>query len=184
MTIDIIAIILSILLFYRGYQKGIIVALGSVLALVTGAVAAMALSAKLSIYLLEKGLAASWAPLLSYVLLFLLVVWLVRMLARLIEKVAQGVLLGWVNKSIGGLLYMALGLLAYSSLLWLANRAHLLPAGTIVQSMTYSYIAPAAPWVFEHAAEYLPFAKGIMADLKLFFDGVNRQLPEHVGPHR
>lgn len=185
MTIDIIAIILIILLFVRGYKRGIIVALCSVLAILLGLSCALSLSAKLSIYLLDKGYASSgWAPIISYVVLFIGVVWLVRMLAKLLDSFSSTVLLGWVNKSIGGFLYAGLGMVVYSTMLWLANYAHIIAPETIVASKTYSFIEPIAPWVFEHIGKLLPFVRDSFSDLREFFDGVNQNLPEHVGTLR
>ncbi|MFA6150682.1 MAG: CvpA family protein [Chitinophagaceae bacterium] len=185
MTIDIIALILLILLFVRGYKKGIIVALCSVIAVLLGLTCALALSAKLAVYMQDKGYASSaWAPILSYVILFIGVVWLVRLLAKLIDGFTSTILLGWVNKSIGGILYAALGMVIYSSLLWLANYAHLISPETIVASKTYKHLEPIAPWTFEHMGKVLPFAKDSFTDMREFFDGVNQKLPEHVGTHR
>lgn len=185
MTLDLIAITLAFLLFVRGYKKGVIVALGSVLAILLGITCALSLSAKLSVYLFEKGFAGSaLAPLISYAILFIGVVWIVRFLVRFLEKTTSAVLLGWVNKSIGGLLYVGLGMIIYSSVLWLCNSAHILSPETIVQSQCYKYLAPIAPWVFAHIGEVIPFAKNTFADMRHFFEGVNQQLPEHVGTPR
>jgi membrane protein required for colicin V production len=185
MVLDLIAISLGFLLFVRGYKKGIIVALCSVLGILLGITCALSLSAKLSVYLFEKGFASSaWAPLISYAILFIAVVWLVRFLAKFLEKTTDGVLLGWVNKSIGGLLYLSLAMVLYSSVLWLCHQAHILSPETIVQSKSYAYIEPIAPWVFAHIGEVIPFAKNSFADMKHFFEGINQQLPEHVGAPR
>lgn len=184
MTIDIIALILLILLFVRGYKRGVIVAVCAVIAILAGLTCAMALSAKLAIYLQDKGfLSSGWAPIISYVLLFIGVVWLVRLLAKLIDGFSGTILLGWVNKSIGGLLYALTGIIAFSSLLWLCRYAHLLTPETLVHSRTYPYLEPVAPWVFEHIGKLLPFAKDVFADMREFFEGVNQKLPEHVGTH-
>lgn len=185
MTLDLIAISLAILLFARGFKKGIIVAIGSLLAVVLGIVCAMSLSAKLSVYLLDKGwVNSALAPLLSYALLFIAVLWLVRFLARLLEQATNSILLGWANKSIGGLLYIALGMVVYSSVLWLCNSAHILSQETIVHSKVYPYLSPMAPWVFDQVGQLIPIAKDSFADMRLFFDQLHQQLPEHVGTHR
>lgn len=185
MTLDLIAITLAILLFVRGFRKGIIVAIGSVIAIVLGIVCAMSLSAKLSVYLLDKGwINSTLAPLLSYALLFIAVLWLVRFLARLLEQATNTILLGWANKTIGGILYIALGMVVYSSVLWLCNSAHLLSQETIVQSKAYPYLSPLAPWVFDQVGMLIPLAKDSFADMRHFFDHLHQQLPEHVGTHR
>lgn len=185
MTIDLIAITLAILLFLRGYSRGIIVAICSVLAVLLGITCALSLSARLSNFLLEKDwVSSSLAPIISYAILFLAVLWLVRLLAKLVDGFTSSIMLGWVNKSIGGLLYIALGMVLYSSVLWLCDAAHLIAPETIVKSQTYAYIAPMAPWVFAHIGQVIPFAKGTFNEMRHFFDGVNQQLPEHVGTPR
>jgi membrane protein required for colicin V production len=181
MTLDIIALTIVILLFIRGYMKGIIVAAFSVLAILLGIICALSLSAKLSTYLLDKGFTSTaLAPIISYALLFVGVLLLVRLLAKFIEKVTGAVLLGWVNKIIGGLLYAFIGLTVWSSVLWLFNYAHLISPETTVHSRTYPYTAPLAPWVFEKMSHILPFAKTTFDEMRHFFNGVNQQLPEHV----
>lgn len=185
MTIDIITLILVILLFVRGYKKGIIIAICSVLAIVLGLSCALSLSARLSVYLLDKGYVSSGlAPIISYVVLFIGVVWLVRLLAKVLDGFANTILLGWANKSVGGLLYVLAGLVAYSVLLWLCNYAHLIPPETTVNSRTYRYIEPFAPWIFERMTGILPFTKNTFADMRAFFSDINHQLPEHVGTPR
>ncbi len=185
MTIDIIAIILAVLLFLRGYSRGIIVALCSVLAVLLGITCALALSAKLSNFLLDKGwVSSTLAPIISYAILFLGVLWLVRLLAKLVDGFSNSILLGWVNKSIGGILYVGIGMVIYSTLLWLCDGAHILSPETIVKSQSYKYISPLAPWVFDHIGEVIPFVKNAFADMRHFFEGVNQQLPEHVGAPR
>jgi membrane protein required for colicin V production len=185
MTLDFITITLAFLLFVRGYKKGLIIAVCSVIAILLGISCALALSAKLSVYLFEKGFASSsFAPLISYAILFIGVVWLVRLLAKFIEKATSAALLGWVNKSIGGILYISIGMIIYSSVLWMCNSAHILSQETIVSSMSYKYISPIAPWVFDHIGNIIPFVKNTFADMSHFFDGVNKQLPEHVGAPR
>jgi hypothetical protein len=93
-------------------------------------------------------------------------------------------MLGLINRLVGGLLYAFIGALVWSSLLWIANRAHLLAPETIVASHTYGYFAPVAPWTFGHIGAVLPFARDTFSDLEHFFDEANKQLPEHVGADR
>jgi membrane protein required for colicin V production len=90
-------------------------------------------------------------------------------------------MLGVVNKLIGGLLYSFLAAVIWSSLLWIANQMHLIAPETITASKTYIWLSPLAPWVFEHVGKLLPFAKNTFGDLQHFFDHVNQKLPQHVG---
>lgn len=185
MPIDIVAIIVGVLLLIKGYQRGILVALGASLAFILGLVFAFSFSARGSVYLLDRGWAsASWAPVLSFVILFFGLVWICRYLIKLLEGLLSGVMLGWVNRGLGAILYLSIGAVALSTFLWLANSAHLISTDTLFQSKSYPYLKPIAPWVFEHIGALIPFIKESLQDLKHFFEQVNQKLPEHVGTVR
>lgn len=184
MVLDLICLTLLVVFFIRGYTKGIIVAAFSLLAILLGILCALKLSHKLSGWLFASGLVTSaWGPLISYIVLFIAVVWLVRWVAKLIEKSTEAVLLGWVNKAIGGVLYAFIAVVVWSSVLYLLNLGHLLAPETLYSSKTYPYVSPIAPWVFDHIGRILPFAKDLFSDFSDFFEKVNQQLPDHVGAH-
>ena len=182
--IDIIGILILVLFFFRGWQKGIIVALCSLLGIVIGMLAALKLSGALGNWLMEHAWVTSWwAQVISYIILFLLVLWLVRLVAKAVEGVLKMAMLGLINRLVGGLLYAFIGAFIWSCLLWVANHAHMISPESMATSRTYDYLAPIAPWVFEHIGAVLPFAKDVFADLSHFFDRVNQHLPSHVGAH-
>jgi membrane protein required for colicin V production len=182
MILDVIGIILLLLFFIRGYRKGIIVALFSVLGVILGMICALKLSNTLAAYLFEKGwVTSAWAQVLSYIVLFIGVIWLVRLGAKLIEKSIELVMLGIINRITGGLLFAFIAAFVWSCCLWIADQVHMIAPETRAASHTYSLFSPVAPWVFAHIGAVLPFAKGLLTDLKHFFDGVNQHLPDHVG---
>lgn len=182
--LDFTGVIIIIIFFIRGYMKGIIVAVFSLLAVILGIICALKLSGILAQWLLEKGLITSgWGQLISYAILFFAVLLIVRLLAKAIETTAQLAMLGWINGLIGGLLYAFMAAVLWSSMLWIANQMHLITPEAKAYSKTYSYFEMLAPWVFEHVGKLLPFAKDVFNDLKDFFDNVNKNLPEHVGAH-
>lgn len=184
MILDVIGIILIILFFIRGYSKGIILAAFSVLAILLGILCALKLSQTLAAWLLAKGYVSSgWVQVISYVLLFIVVVLVVRLIAKLFEKAVEGLMLGMVNKLIGGLLYAFLGVVLWSSLLWIGSHMHIITPETIAASKTYPWMSRIAPWFFEQAGKLLPFVKDTFSNLEHFFDSVNQKLPEHVGAH-
>ena len=180
--LDIIGILILLMSFFRGFRKGAVVALCSLLGVVLGMVAALKLSGALGAFLMERGwVTSAWAQIIAYVVLFIGVVWLVRLLAKLVESVLKAAMLGLVNRIIGGMLYACIGAIVWSSVIWIANRAHLISPETMAGSHTYDYFAPIAPWVFARIGAVLPFAKDIFSDLEQFFEGVNKHLPDHVG---
>ena len=97
--IDVVVCILLIMAIVKGLRRGLIVALFSMVAIIVGIAAAM----KLSVVVAEKlkdsvNIAAQWWPVISFILVFVVVVLLIRLVANMIEKAVQWTLLGWVNK--------------------------------------------------------------------------------------
>ena len=184
MILDVIGIILIILFFIRGYSKGFIVAAFSVLAILLGILCALKLSQSLATWLLAKGYVTSgWVQIISYVLLFVAVVMIVHLIARLVEKAVEGLMLGMVNKLIGGIFYAFLGAVLWSSLLWIGGRMHIIADETLNASKTYPWLSRLAPWFFEQAGKLLPFVKDTFDKLSHFFDTVNQKIPGDVGAH-
>jgi membrane protein required for colicin V production len=183
MILDVIGIILILLFFIRGYMKGIIVALFSVLAILLGILCALKLSQALSTWLLEKGYVTSgWVQIISYVVLFIGVFLLVRLLAKLIQKAVEGMMLGTINKLIGGLFYAFMGAVLWGSLLWIGSHFHIITPETIAASKTYPWLSKLAPWFFDQAGKLLPFVRDTFDKLEHFFDTVN-QKAANVGAH-
>ena len=173
MAIDITGLILLSLFFIRGYTKGLIVAAFSVIAILLGVVCALKLSQSFAAWLLEKGYTTpAWAPALSYVILFVGVVLVVRLIAKLLQKAVEGLMLGIFNKLAGGLLYTVLGAVLYSSMLWLGTRMNMFSPELIASSKAYTFFTALAPRFFSLAGHLLPFAKDVFSGLQRFFDGV------------
>lgn len=183
MIIDAIFLICLLIFLIRGYSKGVVVALFSVLAIVLGVLGALKLSGTLASLLFQDGeKGGRWVPFVSYIIVFFLIVWLVRLGARLIQKSFEAVALGWINRMAGALLYAFLISFVFSSILWLFNQMNIIKPETISSSYVYGVIEPLAPKVFSLIGTVLPFAKHIFEDLSQFFDHVNQKLPD-VGTH-
>lgn len=184
MVIDIITIALIVIFFIKGYMKGVIVALFSVVAFVLGIICALKLSELLASFLFEQGLVTSgWAQLVSYIILFVGVVILVNLLARAIEKTMEAVWLGWANKVLGGIFYAFVGLIVLSTFLWLGNEMNLIPREQVSASKTYPYTVAVAPWIAAQVGLLWPMSKELFADLEMFFNNINAYL-QHVDTAR
>jgi len=184
MVLDVIGILLVILFFIRGYTRGIIVAAFSVIAILLGILCALKLSQSFATWMLAKGYTTSgWAQVISYIILFTGVVIIVRLIARLLQKAVEGMMLGTVNKLIGGVLYAFAGIILWSSMLWIGTRMNMITPETITASKTYHWVAGIAPWFFEMAGKLLPFVKDTFSNLTHFFDTINKKIPGNVGTH-
>ncbi len=176
MALDVTGLILIILFFIRGYTRGLIVAAFSVLAILLGILCALKLSQSLATWMLAHGYTtAGWAPMLSYLILFVGVVLLVRLIAKMLQKALETMMLGIFNKLAGGLLYALLGAVLYSSILWIGARMNMFSPELIAASKTYPWLSKLAPWFFEAAGHLLPFAKDVFAKLQEFFDKVGQK---------
>ena len=109
MIIDIIIAIALIIAVIKGYQQGLIVAVFSVLAFIVGLAAAIKLSAVAAGYIGKTvKISDQWLPVISFAVVFFIVVLLIRWGAKLIQKTIQFAMLGWVNRLGGILLFVVL----------------------------------------------------------------------------
>src|ERR1700710_362887 len=132
MLIDIIFIVLLVIAIVKGYRKGFIIAIFSLLAIIIGLAAAMKLSVVTAAWLKDAiHVAAKWLPVIAFAVVFLIVVLLVRLGARALQKTAEFALLGWANRLAGILLYMALYVIILSVLLFYAEKVDIIAPNTI-----------------------------------------------------
>jgi membrane protein required for colicin V production len=177
MLIDIIFIVLLVIAIFKGYTKGFIIALFSVLALVIGLAAAVKLSVVTASRLKDAvHVAAKWLPVIAFALVFVAVVLLVRLGARAIEKMIQLAFLGWANKLAGILVYMALYTVILSVLLFYAEKINLIAPGTIASSKTYNFIKPWGPKAINSIGTLVPFFKDMFQQLEDFFAGLSGKI--------
>jgi membrane protein required for colicin V production len=178
MLIDIVFAIAMVMACIKGYQKGLIVALFSVVAFIVGLAAALKLSAVVAGWLQSStSVSAQWLPVLSFALVFLAVVLLVRWGGRLIQKSVEAVLLGWVNRIGGILLFAVLYIIILSILLFYAQKLQLIKPETVAASATASFIQPWGPAVIDNFGKVIPLFKDTFSDLEQFFANIGQQLP-------
>lgn len=178
MWVDVLFIIVLITAIIKGISRGLVYALFSFVGLLLGLVAAMKLSAKVASYLQDSAGGGKWLPLLSFVLVFVAVVFLVRWLAALVEGALELSLLGWLNRIGGALFYVAIDLLFFSVLLFFGDKMGLIGAETKSGSRFYSIIAPLGPWVIDGIGRLVPVFRDMFEELERFFDGVEQRIPD------
>ncbi len=178
MLLDILYLVLLIIAIVKGFQRGLIVGIFSFLAVVIGLAAAMKLSTLMAVYLGNNtSVSKQWLPFLSFTLVFIGVVLLVRLGANLLQKGVALVTLGWLDKLGGILLYVLLYTFVYSVVLFYGVQLHLVKDKTIEDSVCYAYISPLGPWVINAFATVLPFFRDMFSDLQHFFGGMAGDIP-------
>jgi membrane protein required for colicin V production len=170
MLIDIIFFILMALAVFKGYSKGFIIALFSVVGFFIGLAAAL----KLSAFVAEKlsgslSVSSKWLPVLSFLLVFIAVMLLVRLGAKMIQGGVELVMLGWLNRIAGILLFALLYSVLYSVFLFYAVQVKVFSPETIAQSNIYPYIQPLGPKLIDSLGTIIPWFKDLFAQLQDFF---------------
>src|SRR5688572_17876490 len=131
MLIDIIFAVILVLAVIKGYQRGLIVGLFSIVAIIIGIAAAMKLSAVVAGYIGRAvKVSEEWLPVISFIAVFIVVILLIRLGAKAIERTVEVAMLGWVNKLGGIILYAAIYTLVFSVLLFYAEQMHLIKPET------------------------------------------------------
>lgn len=171
MAIDIIGVFFIIFYFVRGYAKGIIVAVFSLLSIVLGFICALKFSPSFGQWLITNDIVSpAWGYIIAYSALFLLVVMVVRIISNILHKTAKGVMLGGVNMMIGAICYTMLGLVLWSTILLVGTRTGFISRATVKDSYTYKYVDWIAPWTYNHGSALLPFAENAYTNLDRFLN--------------
>lgn len=178
MILDIIVAVILILAVIKGYRQGLIVALFSLVAFVIGLAAAIKLSVVAADYIGKAvKISDKWLPIVSFAVVFLIVVLLVRLGAKFIQKTVELAMLGWANRIGGILLYVGLYILIFSVLLFYVDQMNFIKPETKSESVTYSYIKPWGPKLMDGLGKIIPVFKGMFEELEDFFDNVSKEVP-------
>lgn len=177
MLLDIIFAIIVILAVLQGYRNGLIAGLFSLVAIIIGLAAAMKLSTVLTDMLGKStGISQEWLPLISFVIIFLVVLLLVRWVAKLIEKSVEIAMLGWVNKLGGVVFYVAIYTIVFSVVLFYLERMKVIQPETIQKSITYSFVQPWGPKAINGFGAIIPVFKDLFGELEKFFEKIAHEI--------
>lgn len=175
--IDIIFAIFIIFAIVKGLRRGLAAAVFSIIAYIVGIAAALKLSAVVAVYLQKNmEVASKWLPFISFALVFLVVVVLVNLGGKLVQKTFEMAFLGWANRMGGALVYVALYTIIFSVFLFYTEKIHLYSQANIQQSITYNYIKPWAPKIIDGFGSFVPWFKDSFTQLEAFFEGVANKI--------
>lgn len=177
MLLDLVFVAILVLAVIRGYQRGLIAGIFSFIAIIIGLAAAMKLSVVVAGYIGETvKVSQEWLPVISFAVVFIIVVLLIRWGAGILQKAIEVAMLGWVNRLGGVVFYVAVYIIAYSVLLFYAEQIKLVQPAAIQKSVTYSFVQPWGPKAINSFASIIPFFKGMFTELENFFDGVAKKI--------
>ncbi len=105
-----------------------------------------------------------------------MVILLVHLGGKLIEKTVEMVALGWLNRIGGILLYMVLYTLIFSVFLFYADRLAVFDNSTIASSRVYAFVQPLGPKVINTLGNLLPVFKDMFTQLEEFFERLSGKI--------
>jgi membrane protein required for colicin V production len=177
LIIDIIYIVLLAMALFKGYRKGLVLAIFSIVGFIVGLAAALKLSAVVAGWLGDStNISAKWLPVISFLGVFIVVVLIIRTAGKVLESTIEWAFLGWVNKLGGIVLYAAAYTIIYSVFLFYAEKLNLFSAETIKASVCYSFIEPWAPTIMNGIGAVIPWFKDMFIQLQNFFEKVSGNL--------
>ena len=177
MGIDIVFLGILALAAFKGFSRGLIMAVFSFAALFIGLAAALKLSSVVAGYLKQSAaLPVQWIPVIAFLLTFLAALWGVRILGNLLQKSVEHIRLGWLNKLGGFLIYAVLYLLLLSVALFYMGQLNLLPATLTSASISYPFVAPWAPLAIDGFGTLIPTFGNLFTELQDFFARVGGKM--------
>ncbi len=172
MFIDIVVLLALVMALFKGYGKGLIMALINTVSLIIGLAAAVKFSSVISPLVAEKSGAGQYAPLLSFALVFLAVIVVIRLAGKAIEKTLETVKIGFANRLGGMFLYLLVYLSVVSILIYYLEKMGFLSADLLAQSVCYPYISAWGPAILDGIGYLIPFFRDMFEELNDFFDEV------------
>ena len=177
MLIDLLFLVFIVIGVVKGIQRGFIIAIFSIMAIIIGLAAAMKLSAVAADYLKDSvSVSAKWLPVVSFVVVFVIMIILVKLVANILQKTVEVTFLGWVNRLAGALLYVFLYTIVLSVLLFFAGQLQFLNPETIADSRIYPWIEPLGPYIINGVAKIFPLFRDMFETLKSFFADMSKHV--------
>jgi len=166
--IDLILAIPLLWAVYRGFTKGFVLQLATLAALLLGIFGGIRFSGYTADILVSRfDMDPGKTDILAFAITFIVIVVVVHLVARLLDKLIGAIALGFVNRIFGVLFALLKIAFILSILLVIVNsidsRVHFLPQEEVNNSLLYKPIAGFAPMIFP----YLKFGKEVPENNKL-----------------
>lgn len=161
--VDIVLALLVVLGAWSGYKEGFLMELISAAAIMLGVLGGFKLMGEGMIFLEEKFNAdRSTLPYLSFAVIFIIIVVLVRLLGKLVKNSIDKTFLGKVDQAMGSILGAFKTLFLLSIVLWIADSLRFTPKEEWTNgSWLYPFTATLAPRTADWLGGFIPVFKEI-----------------------
>lgn len=164
MWVDILTGTLLIVAILQGYRNGFIKALISFFSLFIGLIVAFQFAGFVANLLKEHTkIASHWLPFIAFLVVLIGVMIVLKMITGILQQTAEWLMLGWLNKLLGIVLYSFIYATLFSSILYFMQALGLLDLGKMKASITYEYLQEWWPYFMEKVGHFLPSVKKTLA---------------------
>ena len=171
MIIDIFFLLFFAWGAFKGFKKGLIIAIFSFLSLIIGVIGALKLTHITSIYFQQTThIDSIYTPFITFLFLLIVIIVLINLLGKLLTKMLSIVALDLINKLAGAILLASIYIFIYSSILWFLNQVNLINPSTKLESTTFYLLEPLAANIIEFLGQILPMIKNSFIELETLFE--------------
>jgi membrane protein required for colicin V production len=164
MWLDILTGTLLIVAILQGIRNGFIKALLSFFSFFIGLIVAYQLAGWVARQLKEyTKIESHWLPFVSFIIVLLAVLFLIRWVSGLLQQTAEVLMLGWLNKFLGIVLYGFIYFTIWSALVYFLQILGVLEAVKMKDAYSYSYLQKWWPYCTDKMSQWLPFIKTTIA---------------------
>ena len=158
MAIDIIALFLLVLAFYKGWTKGLVMAVFTFISYILALLIAFKFSGWVATrYLQNLGEGGGrWSAILAFLLVMVVVMIAVRITGKVIEKSLELMLMGIFNKLAGILLFCVIYFTVYAVMLIYASRFEIIGKSLVGASYTGELLLSWGAKVIDIFAMWIP----------------------------
>ena len=166
MWIDILSGTILIIAILQGYRHGLIKAIISFFSLFIGLVVAFQFAGYISNLLKEHTkIGSQWLPFIAFLVVLIGVMILLKMITGILQQSAEWLMLGWLNKLLGMILYTLIYGTILSAVLYFMILLGVVEKASIKDSFSFSYLESWWPYFMKKLSLWIPSIKSTLSSL-------------------
>ncbi len=166
MWVDIVSGTILIIAILQGYRHGLIKAIISFCSLFIGLIVAFQFAGYISTILKEHTkIASQWLPFIAFLVVLIGVMILLKMITGILQQSAEWLLLGWLNKLLGMVLYAFIYGTILSALLYFMILLGVVEKSSMKDSYSFSYLESWWPYFLKKLSLWIPSIKSSLSSL-------------------
>lgn len=165
MWLDLLVGTLLVIAILKGYKNGMIRALVSFLSLFIGLIFAFQLAGWVAGQLKDNTkINTHLLPFISFLIVLVLVLILLRWISRFLQQTAEWLMLGWLNRMMGIVLYGLIYFTMLSAVLYFFQLLGILEAASMKETYSYDYLQKWWPYCLDKLSTGIPSIKQSIAN--------------------